>query len=188
MSPQEPSKRIITLDQEVNDDVANRVTAQLLRLADADPEADILLCVDSPGGSVTAGMAIYDTMQFVSCDVATCVTDLAAGVGQLLLSAGAQGKRYAMLGARIVMTRPREEGEGARDGDPLARLLRRLGKPAGSPAIRHTQKVVSELLARHTGGDRSRILRDLNSDREFGAEEARIYGLVDTVVQRGPGQ
>ncbi|GCB49159.1 ClpP family protease [Streptomyces sp. NL15-2K] len=181
--------RIITLDQEVDDDVANRVAAQLLLLADADPEADILLCIDSPGGSVTAGMAIYDTMQFVSCDVATCVTDLAAGMGQLLLSAGAQGKRHAVAGARIVMTGPREEREeGARDEAPLARLLRRPGKPAGSPAIRHTRKVVTELLARHTGGDRSRIRRDLNSGREFGAEEARIYGLVDTVVQRRSGE
>jgi ATP-dependent Clp protease protease subunit len=180
--------RVITLDQEVNDDVANRVAARLLQLAEADPEADILLCIDSPGGSVTAGMAIYDTMQWVSCDVATCVTDLAAGVGQLLLSAGAQGKRSAVVGARIVMTRPREEREGARDDAPLARLLRRLGKPAGSPAIRRTRKVVAELLARHTGGDRSRIRRDLNSDREFDAEEARIYGLIDTVVPRRPGQ
>ena len=167
--------RVIMLGTDVNDDIANQLCAQLLYLEGEDPKADIWLYINSPGGSVTAGMAIYDTMQFVSCDVATVCMGLAASMGQFLLTAGAPGKRYSLPNARIMMHQP------------LAGLRGQASDIAiQAEQLRLTKKRMAELIAQHTGQPIEKIQADSERDNWFSAEDAKAYGLVDSViVKRG---
>ena len=167
--------RIVFLGSEVDDESANRIIAQLLHLEAVDPDKDIWLYINSPGGSVTAGMAIYDTMQFVSCDVATVCMGLAASMGQFLLTAGAPGKRYTLPNARIMMHQP------------LAGLRGQASDIAiQAEQLRYTKKRMAELIAHHSGKDIATIQADSERDNWFTAEEAKEYGLVDSViVKRG---
>ncbi|CAB4669149.1 unannotated protein [freshwater metagenome] len=165
--------RVIMLGTDVNDDIANSLCAQLLYLEGEDPNADIWLYINSPGGSVTAGMAIYDTMQFVSCDVATVCMGLAASMGQFLLTAGAEGKRYTLPNARIMMHQP------------LAGLRGQAADIAiQAEQLRFTKRRMAELIAHHSGRTVEDIQQDSERDRWFTAEEAKDYGLVDKVIVR----
>jgi ATP-dependent Clp protease protease subunit len=163
-------ERIIFLGSEVRDDNANVICAQLLLLTAEDPEKDIWLYINSPGGSVTAGMAIFDTMQWVPNDVATVAMGLAASMGQFLLSAGAPGKRYATPHARVMMHQP-SGGIGGTASDIKIQAQQML----------HIKKQMSELIARHTGQTVEQIELDSDRDRWFTAEEAMAYGFVDHV-------
>jgi len=163
--------RVVMLGTDVNDDIANQLCAQLLYLEGEDPNADIWLYINSPGGSVTAGMAIYDTMQFVSCDVATVCMGLAASMGQFLLTAGAPGKRYTLPNARIMMHQP------------LAGLRGQASDIAiQAEQLRYTKKRMAELIAHHSGQSLEKIQADSERDNWFTAEEAKEYGLVDSVI------
>ena len=165
--------RVVLLGSDVNDDIANQICAQLLYLEGEDPDADIWLYINSPGGSVTAGMAIYDTMQFVSCDVATVCLGLAASMGQFLLTAGAPGKRYTLPNARVMMHQP------------LAGLRGQAADIAiQAEQLAYTKRRMAELIAQHTGQDFAQIQADSERDRWFTAEAARDYGLVDKVILR----
>jgi len=164
-------ERIIWLGSEVRDENANAICAQLMLLAAEDPEKDIYLYINSPGGSITAGMAIYDTMQYIQPDVATVAVGLAASMGQFLLSSGAKGKRYATPHARIMMHQPSGGVAGtATDVRINARL------------IMHMKQVLSELTAEQTGQSLETILKDNDRDNWFTASEALEYGFVDHVV------
>ena len=163
-------ERIIFLGSEVRDDNANAICAQLLLLAAEDPEKDIWLYINSPGGSVTAGMAIFDTMQWVPNDVATVAMGLAASMGQFLLSAGAAGKRYATPHARVMMHQP-SGGIGGTASDIKIQAQQML----------HIKKQMAELIAQHTGQTLEQIEADSDRDRGFTAEEAMAYGFVDHV-------
>jgi ATP-dependent Clp protease, protease subunit len=149
--------RIIFMGTQVADEMANAICAQILLLAADDPEKDIFLYINSPGGSISAGMAIYDTMQFVKNDIATVAMGLAASMGQFLLCAGAPGKRYSLPHARIMMHQP-------------------------SGGIGGTAKM-AELIAEHTGQSVETVTEDSDRDRWFTAEEAKDYGFVDHVVR-----
>ena len=166
-------QRIIVLGQQVDDDIANRIAAQMLLLAAEDPAADIALYINSPGGSVTAGMAIFDTMEFIPCDVATYAMGLAASMGQFLLSAGARGKRYALPHCQILMHQP-SAGVGGTESDIAiqAELFRR-----------HKQEM-AQLISGHTGQPVEKIIADFDRDRWFSAQEALEYGFVDHVISR----
>lgn len=164
-------ERIIWLGDQVDDEIANKLCGQMLLLAAEDPQADISLYINSPGGSVTAGMAIYDTMQFVPCDVATYGMGLAASMGQFLLAAGAKGKRYALPHARIMMHQP-SAGIGGTASDITIQ----------AEQFAQTKKEMARLIAQHTGQPLERIVEDSDRDRWFTAEEAKAYGLVDHVV------
>jgi ATP-dependent Clp protease protease subunit len=165
--------RVVMLGTDVNDDIANSLCAQLLYLEGEDPNADIWLYINSPGGSVTAGMAIYDTMQFVSCDVATVCMGLAASMGQFLLTAGAAGKRYTLPNARIMMHQP------------LAGLRGQAADIAiQAEQLRFTKRRMAELISQHSGRTLEDIQADSERDRWFTAEEAKDYGLVDKVIVR----
>jgi ATP-dependent Clp protease protease subunit len=166
-------QRIVVLGQQVDDEIANRIAAQMLLLAAEDPEADINLYINSPGGSVTAGMAIFDTMEFIPCDVATTAMGLAASMGQFLLSAGARGKRSALPHTQILMHQP-SAGVGGSESD--IRIQAQLFK-------RHKEEM-AELIAGHTGQTVERITQDFDRDRWFSAQEALEYGFVDQVVSR----
>ena len=163
-------ERIIFLGSEVRDDNANAICAQLLLLAAEDPQKDIWLYINSPGGSVTAGMAIFDTMQWVPNDVATVAMGLAASMGQFLLSAGAAGKRYATPHARVMMHQP-SGGIGGTASDIKIQAQQML----------HIKKQMAELIAQHTGQSLEQIETDSDRDRWFTAEEAKEYGFVDHV-------
>ncbi|WP_285223274.1 ATP-dependent Clp protease proteolytic subunit [Frankia sp. AgPm24] len=165
--------RIIFLGTVVEDDVANAISAKLLLLAAENPRADIWLYINSPGGSVSAGMAIYDTMQFIENDVATVTLGLAASMGQFLLCAGAPGKRYALPHARIMMHQP-HGGIGGTAADISIQAEQML----------YTKRVLQERTAEHSGHTAEQIAADSDRDRWFTAVEARDYGLVDHVVQR----
>jgi ATP-dependent Clp protease, protease subunit len=165
-------ERIIFLGSVVEDRNANAICAQLLLLAADDPERDIWLYINSPGGSVSAGMAIYDTMQFIKNDVATVAMGLAASMGQFLLCAGAPGKRYATPHARVMMHQP-SGGLGGTASDIKIQAEQML----------YTKKKMAELIAQHTGQTVDQIERDSDRDRWFTAEEAREYGMVDVVAQ-----
>jgi ATP-dependent Clp protease protease subunit len=165
-------ERIIFLGSVVEDQVANAICAQMLLLAAEDPDKDIFLYVNSPGGSVSAGMAIYDTMQFVKNDVATVAMGLAASMGQFLLCAGAAGKRYALPHARIMMHQP-SGGIGGTASDIRIQAEQML----------YTKKTMAELIAFHTGQTVEQIEADSDRDRWFAGEEAREYGFVDHVVR-----
>jgi ATP-dependent Clp protease protease subunit len=165
-------ERIIFLGSQVEDSIANALSAQMLLLAAEDPEKDIYLYINSPGGSVTAGMAIYDTMQFVKNDIATVAMGLAASMGQFLLAAGAKGKRYALPHARIMMHQP-SGGLGGSASDIRIQAEQML----------FIKKEMAKLIAEHTGQSVEQIEKDSDRDRWFTGEQAREYGFVDHVVQ-----
>ncbi len=166
-------ERIIVLGSQVEENIANQICAQLLLLSAEDPEQDIRIYINSPGGSVTAGMAIYDTMQLIEPDVATYAMGLAASMGQFLLSAGARGKRYALPHARILMHQPSAGVSGtAADIAIQADML-----------TKHKREM-AEIIAEQTGQTVERIITDSDRDRWFTAEEARDYGFVDQVLNR----
>ncbi|QEF99434.1 ATP-dependent Clp protease proteolytic subunit [Stieleria maiorica] len=165
--------RIIFLGQQVDDQISNSLVAQMLFLMSDDPKADIHLYINSPGGSITAGMAIYDTMQFVSCDVATYCIGQAASMGAVLLTAGAAGKRYALPNARIMIHQPLAGMQGtAREVEIHVEELRRI------------KKRMNEIMIDHTGHSLEKIESDTDRDRFMSADEAREYGLIDKVVKR----
>ena len=164
--------RIIFLGSAINDEVANAVVAQLLFLQSDDPKADIHLYINSPGGSVTAGMAIYDTMQFVNCDVATYCIGQAASMGAVLMTAGSKSKRYALPNARIMIHQPLAGMQGTAEDILIhAREFQRI------------KKRMNEILIKHTGHSLEKIEKDTDRDRFMSADEAREYGLVDHVVE-----
>jgi ATP-dependent Clp protease protease subunit len=164
-------ERIIFLGSEVNDQVANRICAQMLLLAAEDDERDIWLYINSPGGSVYSGMAIYDIMQFVTNDVATVAMGMAASMGQLLLCAGAPGKRMALPHARIMMHQP-SGGIGGTASDIAIQAEQML----------YTKRMFQERVSFHTGQSLEQIESDSDRDRWFTAEEARDYGFIDKVI------
>jgi len=166
-------ERVVYLAGTVDDEAAHRITAQLLLLAAEDPDKDIHLYINSPGGSVTAGMAIFDTMQWVPNDVATVAMGMAASMGQFLLSAGTPGKRYATPHARVMMHQP-SGGIGGTASDIKIQAEQML----------HIKKQMAELIAEHTGQPLDQIERDSDRDRWFTAEEAKVYGFVDQVFSR----
>jgi ATP-dependent Clp protease, protease subunit len=166
-------ERIIFLGQPVDDPIANQISAQLLLLAAEDPKRDIHLYINSPGGSVTAGMAIYDTMQLVECDVATFAMGLAASMGQFLLSSGAPGKRYALPHARILMHQP-SAGIGGTASDIAIQ----------AEQYKLTKREMAELIAQQTGQTVEQVERDSDRDRWFTAAQAKEYGFVDAVIER----
>jgi ATP-dependent Clp protease protease subunit len=166
-------QRIIVLGQQVDDDIANRIAAQMLLLSAEDPDSDIQLYINSPGGSVSAGMAIFDTMEFVPCDVATFAMGMAASMGQFLLSAGARGKRYALPHARIMMHQP-SSGVGGSESDIVIQ----------AEQSRLLKRELAELIAQHTGQTVEQITADSERDRWFRAPEALTYGFVDHVIAR----
>jgi len=165
--------RVIMLGAPVDDDIANQVCAQLLYLEGDDDKKDIWLYVNSPGGSVTAGMAIYDTMQFVGCDVATVCLGLAASMGQFLLCAGAKGKRFSLPHARIMMHQP----HGGVRGQAADIAIQ-------AEQMAYTRRTMAERIAFHTGQTVEQIEADSDRDRWFTAEEAREYGQIDHVIER----
>ncbi|MBT2227521.1 ClpP family protease [Nonomuraea sp. NEAU-A123] len=165
-------ERILVLGQEVDDEICNRLCGELLLLAAEDPRRDITLYINSPGGSVTAGMALYDMMQFVPCDVATVAMGFAASMGQLLLCAGTPGKRYALPNARIVMHQPLG-GIGGSASDIQIQAENLL----------YTKRRLAELIAQHTGQPLERIQADSDRDRWFTAQEALDYGFVDHMAE-----
>ncbi|MFG0289622.1 MAG: ATP-dependent Clp endopeptidase proteolytic subunit ClpP [Rhodopirellula sp. JB044] len=165
--------RIIFLGQQVDDQISNALVAQMLFLQSDDPKADIHMYINSPGGSITAGMAIYDTMQFVSCDVATYCMGQAASMGAVLLTAGAKGKRYSLPNARIMIHQPLAGMQGtAREVEIHVGELRRI------------KKRMNEIMIEHTGHSLEKIEEDTDRDRFMSAEEARDYGLIDKVVSK----
>jgi ATP-dependent Clp protease, protease subunit len=166
-------ERIIFLGQPVDDTIANQICAQLLLLAAEDPARDINLYINSPGGSVTAGMAIFDTMQFVDCDIATYAMGLAASMGQFLLSAGTRGKRYALPHARILMHQP-SAGIGGTASDIAIQ----------AEQFKLTKVEMAELISQHTGQPVEQVQADSERDRWFTAQQALEYGFVDHVVSR----
>ncbi|WP_420112639.1 ClpP family protease [Pseudactinotalea sp.] len=163
--------RILVLAQQVDDDIGRRLTSQLLLLAAEDPRADITLLINSPGGSVSAGLGIYDTMRMIGNDVATVATGMAASMGQFLLSAGTPGKRYAQPHARILM----HQGSAGLQGSPIDIAIQ-------AQNLDHTNEVMTRLTAEHTGQSVETVHRDSDRDRWFTAEEALEYGFVDAIV------
>jgi ATP-dependent Clp protease protease subunit len=166
-------ERIIFLGTQVDDDIANKLCAQILLLSAEDPTRDIELYINSPGGSVSAGMAIYDTMTFAECDVATYAMGLAASMGQFLLTAGTKGKRYALPHARIMMHQP-SAGIGGSAAD-IAIMAEQFAL---------TKREMAELIAHHTGQSFEQVTEDSDRDRWFTAQQALEYGMVDHVVAR----
>jgi ATP-dependent Clp protease protease subunit len=165
--------RIIFLGSGINDDVANAIVAQMLFLQSDDPKSDIHVYVNSPGGSVTAGMAIYDTMQFVTCDVATYCIGQAASMGAVLLTAGTKGKRYSLPNSRIMIHQPLAGMQGTAEDIVIhAREYQRL------------KTRLNEILIHHTGHDLAKIEQDTDRDRFMSAAEAVEYGLVDRVIEQ----
>jgi ATP-dependent Clp protease, protease subunit len=163
--------RIIFLGQQVDDDIANRIAAEMLLLSAEDPNRDITLYINSPGGSVYAGLAIYDVMQFVPNDVSTYAMGMAASMGQFLLTAGTPGKRYAMPNSTILMHQP-SGGIGGTATDIRIQ----------AEQMRYVKKTLSDLTARHTGQPLEKILKDADRDHWYTAQEAAEYGFVDHVV------
>ena len=165
-------QRIIVLGSEVDDRIANRLCAQLLLLSAEDPRSDISLYINSPGGSVSAGLAIYDVMQYVPNDIATYVMGMAASMGQFLLCAGTQGKRYALPHAQVLMHQP-SGGIGGTATDIRIQAEQML----------YIKRTLAERIAFHTGQTVEQIETDSDRDRWFTADEARDYGFVDQVVR-----
>ncbi len=164
-------ERIIFLGSQVDDEIANKLCAQILLLSAEDPDKDISLYINSPGGSVTAGMAIFDTMQYAPCDIATYGMGLAASMGQFLLSAGTKGKRYALPHARIMMHQP-SAGVGGTAADIAIQ----------AEQFAHTKREMAELIAGFTGQTIEQITKDSDRDRWFTAQQAKDYGFVDHVI------
>jgi ATP-dependent Clp protease protease subunit len=165
--------RIVFLGTDVNDTIANLITAQLLYLEGEDPDKDIWLYINSPGGSVTAGMAIYDTMRFVQPDVGTICMGLAASMGQFLLCAGASGKRYSLPHARIMMHQP----SGGLQGQAADIAIQ-------AEQMIFIKRLMAERIAEHTGQTVEQIELDSDRDRWFMPEQAREYGIIDRVINR----
>ena len=163
--------RIIFLGEEVNDVTASRVVAQLLFLEAEDPNKDISLYINSPGGSVTAGMAIYDTMNYIKCDVSTICLGMAASMGAFLLSGGTKGKRYALPNAEVMIHQP---SGGARGQATEIQIV--------AENILRTKKKLNEILAANTGQPYDVIVRDTERDNYMTAEQAKEYGLIDCVI------
>ncbi len=166
-------ERILFLGTDVNDHIANLITAQLLYLEGQDQDEDIWLYINSPGGSITAGMAIYDTMQLVSPQVGTICMGLAASMGQFLLCAGAPGKRFALPHSRIMMHQP----SGGLQGQASDIKIQ-------AEQIIYVKRIMAERIAQHTGQDFDQIEIDSERDRWFTAEQAKDYGIVDEVIER----
>ena len=165
--------RIVFISGEVNDEMANAVVAQLLFLQSQDPKKQINVYVNSPGGSVTAGLAIYDTMQFVTCPIATYCIGQAASMGAVLLTAGTKGKRFSLPNARIMIHQPWGGAEGkASDIEITAKEILRL------------KERLNEILAKHSGKKMEDVVRDTDRDHFMSAEEAKEWGLVDEVLVR----
>ncbi|MDG2160113.1 MAG: ATP-dependent Clp protease proteolytic subunit [Acidimicrobiales bacterium] len=165
--------RIVFLGSDVNDDVANFIIAQMLFLEAQDPDKPIWLYINSPGGSVTAGMAIYDTMQFVGPEVGTICMGLGASMGQFLLCAGAPGKRFALPHARVMMHQPLGGVRGQASDIAIQ-----------AEQMAYTKKMLQERIAQHTGQSVETIETDSDRDRWFTAEEAQEYGIIDKVIVR----
>ena len=163
--------RIIFLGEEVNDVTASLVVAQLLFLEAEDPNKDISLYINSPGGSVTAGMAIYDTMNYIKCDVSTICLGMAASMGAFLLSGGTKGKRYALPNAEVMIHQP---SGGARGQATEIQIV--------AENILRTKKKLNEILAANTGQPYDVIVRDTERDNYMTAEQAKEYGLIDCVI------
>ena len=163
--------RIIFLGEEVNDVTASLVVAQLLFLEAEDPNKDISLYINSPGGSVTAGMAIYDTMNYIKCDVSTICLGMAASMGGFLLSGGTKGKRYALPNAEVMIHQP---SGGARGQATEIQIV--------AENILRTKKKLNEILAANTGQPYDVIVRDTERDNYMTAEQAKEYGLIDCVI------
>jgi ATP-dependent Clp protease, protease subunit len=164
--------RIVVLGSDVNDNVANQLVAQLLFLEGEDPDKDIWLYINSPGGSISAGMAIYDTMQFIKPDVGTICMGMAASMGQFLLCAGAAGKRYSLPHARIMMHQPLGGVQGQASDIAIQ-----------AEQMAYIKRLMAERIASHTGQDVEQIERDSERDRWFTAEQAKEYGIVDRVIE-----
>ena len=166
-------ERIVFLGTQVDDSSANLICAQLILLAAEEPEKDIALYINSPGGSVTAGMGIYDTMQYITPDVSTICLGLAASMGQFLLSAGAPGKRYALPHSRILMHQPSGQMQGQATDIAIQ-----------AEQILYMKRKLAERTAFHTGQPVERIEEDSDRDRWFTADEAKDYGFVDKVIEK----
>lgn len=166
-------ERIIFLGTEVNDHVANVVVAQLLHLTSEDPDRDIHLYINSPGGSVTAGLAIYDTMQYVEADVVTTCMGMAASMGAVLLAAGAAGKRFALPNSRIMIHQPLGGTQGQASNIEIY-----------SKEILLTREKLNEILAKHSGQSLKKIAKDTDRDFFMSAQDSAAYGLVDKVIER----
>ena len=164
-------ERIIFLGEEVNDVSASVIVAQLLFLEADDPDKDIQLYINSPGGSVTAGLAIYDTMQYIKCDVSTVCMGMAASMGAFLLSGGAKGKRFALPNAEIMIHQPSGGAQGQATEIQIA-----------AEHILRTKKKLNEILAANTGKPLEVIQQDTERDNFMSAEEAKEYGLIDEVI------
>jgi ATP-dependent Clp protease protease subunit len=166
-------ERIVFLGTEVDDRAANLICAELLLLAAEDPTRDVSLYINSPGGSVTAGLAIYDTMQYVPCDVSTVCMGLAASMGQFLLCAGTPGKRYALPHSRILMHQPSGQMQGQAADIAIQ-----------AEQIIYLKRMMAERIAFHTGQTVEKIERDSDRDRWFTAEESKDYGFIVQVISR----
>ncbi len=164
--------RIIFLGSQVNDDVANAIVAQLLFLQSEDAKADVHLYINSPGGAVTSGLAIYDTMQFINCDVATYCVGQCASMGAVLLAAGTAGKRKALPSSRIMIHQPLAGMEGS--AEDIMIHAKEFGK---------VKERLNNILLKHTGRPLEEIEKDTDRDRFMTAEEARQYGLIDDVIE-----
>ena len=167
--------RIIFLGSQVNDEVANSIVAQLLFLQSDDPKSDIHLYINSPGGSVTSGLAIYDTMQFVTCDVATYCIGQCASMGAVLLTAGAKGKRRALPNSRIMIHQPLAGMEGTAEEIMIH-----------AKEFRYIKQRLNMILQKHTGQPLDEIEKHTDRDNFMAAEKARDYGLIDEVIDRMP--
>lgn len=165
--------RIIFLGEEVNDTTASLVVAQLLYLEAQDPDKDIQMYINSPGGSVTAGMAIYDTMQYIKCDIETICIGMAASMGSFLLSGGTKGKRLALPNAEIMIHQPSGGAQGQASEIQIA-----------AEHILKTRHKLNQILAENTGQPLEVIERDTDRDNFMSAEEAKAYGLIDEVITR----
>ncbi len=165
--------RIIFLGSAINDEVANSIVAQLLFLQSEDPKADIHLYINSPGGSVSAGLAIYDTMQFVTCDLATFCVGQCASMGAVLLTAGARGKRHALPNSRIMIHQPMAGMEGTAEDIMIH-----------AKEFKKVKQRLNNILITHTGHPLERIEQDTDRDRFMSATEALEYGLIDRVIER----
>ena len=166
-------ERIIFLGEEVNDTTASLIVSQLLFLESEDPEKDISLYIMSPGGSVTAGMAIYDTMQFVKCDVSTICMGMAASMGAFLLAGGAKGKRLALPNSEIMIHQPSGGAQGQATEIEIV-----------AEHILHTKEKLNRILAENTGQPYEKIVQDTERDNYMTAEQAKAYGLIDAVVEK----
>ena len=164
--------RIIFLTGEIYDEMANLIVAQMLFLEAEDPDKEIMLYINSPGGSVTAGMAIYDTMQYIKCEVSTLCIGMAASMGAFLLAAGAKGKRYCLPNAEVMIHQPSGGASGQATDIAIA-----------AEHILRTKKRMNEILAARTGQDIETIARDVERDNYMYADEALAYGLIDEIVE-----